>query len=226
VRGRRRRRALRWAVAVVAVVVLVLAGGWVALGTDVLAARSVDVVGNRSLADSDVRRAAAVPMGTPLARLDTRAVARRVRTLAPVDTVSVERTWPHTVTVRLTERTPVAYVPSGSGGVLLDRSGVAYRRVPSRPAGLPVVKMPGSASPSERRAAATVAAALTGALRQRLVAIEVPESDRITLRLSKGLTVRWGSADRSDRKATVTTALLSKDASLIDVTSPEVVTVR
>lgn len=223
-RGRRRRRAIRWTAGFAVVAVLGVAGGFVVLGTDVLAVREVAVVGNSQLGVDEVRRAAAVPLGTPLARLDTAAVARRVRALPPVDSVAVERAWPNKVTVRLTERAPVAFVPGRTGGVLLDRNGMAYRTVAARPTGVPVVK---AGSTPARKAAATVAGELTPQLRVRLVAIEVPEKDRITLRLSKGLTVRWGGPERSDRKATVATALLSrKDATLIDVTSPEVVTVR
>ena len=71
-----------------------------------------------------------------------------------------------------------------------------------------------------------VIAALSPSTRRQLVDISVAGPAQISLRLSGGRTVVWGDASRNADKATVTTALLQRDGKTIDVSDPEVVTIR
>ncbi|MCY7344460.1 MAG: FtsQ-type POTRA domain-containing protein, partial [Pseudonocardia sp.] len=73
----------------------------------------VRVTGVLTVATPDVLAAAAVPVGTPLADVDTATIADRVARLPAVASVRVTRGWPHTVTVAVTERVPVAATPAG-----------------------------------------------------------------------------------------------------------------
>ncbi|GAA4218816.1 cell division protein FtsQ/DivIB [Actinocatenispora rupis] len=223
---RHRSRVLLALGAGVLAVAVVIAALVVVYQTSAFAVRDVRVDGSRALA-ADVRTAAAVPPGTPLADVDLAATARRVRTLPPVRTAVVSREWPHTVVVTVTERTPAAAVPQGHTVRLVDATGVVFRTVASAPRGLPTIQVahPGPADDSTR-AALTVLAALTPKLRADLRRIEVPRPTRVTLRLSDGRSVVWGDASRSDRKAAAATALLSQDGSTIDVSAPDLVTVR
>jgi hypothetical protein len=75
-------RARRWWYLVAAALVLALLV-WLIAFSSVLGVRSVSVVGARTLTAAEVRAVAAIRAGTPLARLDTDAVSRRVRGLAP-----------------------------------------------------------------------------------------------------------------------------------------------
>jgi cell division protein FtsQ len=69
---------------------------------------AVEVTGLVTVPEAEVLAAAAVQAGAPLAAVDTDAVATRVAALPPVESVHVGRSWPHTVTVTVTERVPVA----------------------------------------------------------------------------------------------------------------------
>ena len=225
-RQRRLRAVLPWAVAAgVAGVVALLA--WMVYGTAVLGVRTVRVVGTQVLTPLQVEQAAAVPMREPLARVDLDAVRTRVQALAPVDRVEVSRSWPATIVVRVVERVPVAAVPSGTEFTLIDDEGVGYRVVAKRPAGLPMARLatPGPGD-GNTRAALAVLAALTPQLRAELVAISVEAPARIRLVLRAGRTVIWGDDTGSDTKAREATALLRRDASTIDVSAPNVVTIR
>src|SRR5689334_8397499 len=82
--------------------------GWLVYGTPVLGVRHVSVHGATFVSPDEVRTAAAVRAGTPLASLDLSAVRRRVATLAPVRAARIERDWPSTVLIVITERVPVA----------------------------------------------------------------------------------------------------------------------
>lgn len=217
-RLRTRRRVQRALVAFV--VVAVLAGGaWVVGFSKALAVSSVSVTGTSVLTADQVRAAAAVPMGTPLIRLDVAAIGDRVRTLTPVATVTVTRTLPHGVTIAITERQPVYAVSAGSGFDLVDAAGIGYTSVPEVPEGLLVANIGGD-SERLRRDVATVAVALPTALRERAVLITATSPDSIVIELRSGAQVVWGSAEDSEQKATVIAALLAISASVYDVSSP------
>ena len=76
-----------------------------------------------------------MPPGTPLARVDTDAVAARVGALPPVASVEVSRSWPGTLVIDVTERSPVAAVATPTGFVLLDAAGVVVPDRRGAPAG-------------------------------------------------------------------------------------------
>lgn len=225
-RQRRLRAVLPWAVGAGAVLVVgVLA--WVVFGTSVLGVRNVRVIGTESLTAAQVADAAAVPMKEPLARVDLDGVRSRVEGLPAVDRALVSRRWPATVVVHVLERTPVAAVPAGGQFTLIDGEGVAFRTVPRRPAGLPLARLaaPGPGDVNTH-AALTVLASLTAELRAQLVAISVEAPARIKLILHSDRTVVWGDDTASGTKAQVATALLRRKGNTIDVSAPDVVTIR
>ncbi|MFI6822626.1 cell division protein FtsQ/DivIB [Micromonospora sp. NPDC050187] len=225
-RQRRLRAALPWAVAG-GVLVLAMLVAWVLLGTGLFGVREVRVVGAELVTPVQVRQAAAVPDGVPLARVDLAAMSDRIGELPPVERATVTRDWPGALVVRVVERTPVAVIPQGERFVVVDRFGVAFRTEPRRPEGLPLARVarPGPDDP-ETRAALDVLAVLTPQLREALVDVTVEGLARITVRLSEGRTVVWGDATRGEDKARVATTLLGRDADTIDVSAPDVVTFR
>ncbi|MEH0937583.1 cell division protein FtsQ/DivIB [Micromonospora psammae] len=225
-RQRRMRAALPWAVAggVLAVAGLV---AWAVLGSGLFGVREVRVVGADLVTPVEVREAAAVPDGVPLARVDLAATARRIGALAPVERATVSRDWPETLVVTVVERTGVAAVPQDGQFVVLDRAGVVFRTAPQAPDGLPVVRLatPGP-DDAGTRAALEVLAALTPQLRAELSELTVEGLARISLTLRGERKVVWGDATRGPEKARVATALLDRDAATIDVSAPDVVTFK
>ncbi|MFJ6196367.1 cell division protein FtsQ/DivIB [Micromonospora sp. NPDC092111] len=225
-RQRRMRAALPWAMAAGLLAVAGLVA-WAVLGSGLFGVREVRVVGARLVTAVEVRDAAAVPDGVPLARVDLAATARRIGALAPVERATVTRDWPGTLVVTLVERTGVAAVPRDGRFALLDRAGVVFRTVPRAPDGLPVVRLatPGPDDPGTR-AALRVLTVLTPQLRAVLAELTVEGLARITLTLHGDRTVFWGDATRGEDKARVATALLGRKADRIDVSAPDVVTFR
>jgi cell division protein FtsQ len=223
---RPRRLPRRRLASVGAVVAVLLLGGWVLWGTSLVGVREVRVTGTGLLTEAEVRAVAAVPERTPLLRVRTGEVAGRVAALAPVARVQVRRDWPSAVVIEVIERTPTAAVPVPDGFVVVDPSGVVFNRV-ERAGDLPVVIVaaPGPADPATR-AALTVLAALTPQLRADLESLTVQGPARIQLALRSGWTVVWGDETESRDKAQVATALLDRDGEVIDVSAPEVVSIR
>jgi cell division protein FtsQ len=226
-RRRRMRAAVPWTVAA-AVLALVGAGAWIAYGTSAFGVRQVRVIGTDILSPLQVQQAAAVRPGTPLPRVDLDAVRARVAALAPVDTVEVRRDWPDAVVVAVAERTAVVAVPQGKRFVLVDDAGFAYHTVARRPAHLPLARLPAPPGPSEptTQAALQVLRALTGELRDQLVTLVVEGPARIRLELRRDREVVWGDSTESETKAQVATALLARRGTTIDVSAPDVVTIR
>lgn len=215
------RRRRRWVGVLVAVLVVALLGtaGWLVAFSSVLATRQVTVTGNKILSAEEVRAAAQIPLGRPMARQNTDAIAARVAALRPVRSVQVTRSWPRTLVVTVQERTPVLAVAEPTGFTLVDEAGTTYLSVPTVPSGI----VQAAVDPSNvllLTDVGLVARALSPDLAKKVRIIEAGSTDGITLRLRDGDQVIWGSADESVLKAQVVSALLKRAASTYDVSAP------
>jgi len=216
------RRWLAWRVVlgVLALVGLVVGAVWLVFFSSVLAVSGVKVAGAEVLDPREVRQVAAVPTGSPLATVDLEAVASRVERLTPVLEVDVSRSWPDRVRIDITERTAVAVVIRDGVVQGVDPDGVIFRRYPSRPPSLPLIRMGANTEPDALAEAALVMAALPADLQARVRYLSAYTVDTISLRLRNGKVVRWGSAADSANKAKVLAVLLDQPASLYDVSVP------
>ena len=226
-RRARRRGQLRrvgWVLAGVAPFALV---AWVLLGSSWLVVDKVVVTGESRLSAAQVVSAVDVRLGTPLARVDTGAVAARVRALGPVASVSVSRGWPGTLKVTVVEREPVVAVGSGKAWSLYDGTGTRLGTATSLPKGLARLDVahpgPGDAP---TRAALTVLQGLPKPLRALVVTVRAPSVEQVTLVLGDRRVVVWGGTSDGRAKAAALTALLKLKGHVFDVSSPTVVTRR
>lgn len=200
-----------------------LVAGWVLLVSELLAVRSVSVTGAARLPVAQVHAVAAVRSGTPLAKVDTNAVASRLRALGPVASVSVTRQWPHAVRISIVERVPVVAERQGATFVLRDQAGAAIateRRVPR--GAIPLV----TGSPDATRAALLVLRDLPPALRSRVASLRAMSAEQVTLLLSDRRQVLWGGATDNAVKAAAVRALLRMPGRVYDVSAKGVVTRR
>lgn len=220
-RRRRETRRRRLTVAGVAsLLVLALGLLWLVRFSPVLAVRQVEVRGSSMVTQEQVVEAARVPMGTPLAVLDTHAIAERVAgSLTPVEKARVTTKLPSTVLVEVTERTAVYQRQSAGQYQSVDHAGVVFASSAKPAKGSVLVRTP---SVENRLLAdvATVVQALPPELRGQVQVVEATSPDRITLTLSKGRTVVWGSAAASEQKVPVLMTLLGQKATVFDVSSP------
>ena len=217
---RNRRRLVVLSVA--AVVVVVVALSWLVAFSSVFGVGTVAVRGTRVLSAAQVRQAAHVTAGTPLVRLDTAEITRRVERLPDVASAQVSTSFPSTVDIVVIERRAVGYLRTSGGGVLVDRTGVAYRTVTARPKTVPQFVVAGGAHPGPTRAAvAAVSQSLPAALRAKVRSIQALDATSVTLVLRHGRIVRWGNAQRNEDKARILPVLLQRPGTQIDVTDPD-----
>ena len=71
------------------------------------------------------------------------------------------------------------------------------------------------------RATLDVLDALPVQVRAQVREVRAASLEQVTLRLTRGRTVEWGSAERSERKAAVLAVLLTRKARVYDVSAPD-----
>ncbi|MFE0673867.1 cell division protein FtsQ/DivIB [Streptomyces sp. NPDC058867] len=233
---RLRQPRLRTIIILVVALALLGAGGvWALYGSNWLRVERVSVSGTRVLTPAQVREAADVPLGSPLVSVDTEAIESRLRRKLPrVDTVDVSRSWPHGIGLKVTERTPVLVVRKSGNFIEVDRKGVRFATVSAAPKGVPALELTtapsSSAAASLRRfgedrlvrEAVRVAGALPARVAKDTRTVKVRSYDAISLKLTGGRTVDWGSAEAGGAKGRTLVALMkaSPDARHFDVSVP------
>ena len=236
--SRRERRANRggrdlWKAAFFGLTAAALIAGvaWALLGSSLLVVRSVQVSGSRQVPRALVLAAAGVRIGTPLVRVNTGAVARRVERVTLVQSARVSRSWPDTIVIWVKRRTAALAVPAAGGYDLMDAYGVVLTTTAKRPADLPVLQSPGGSVAALRGnpavfAAGTVVLGLPSRLRRLVVAVRASGPGGVTLLLRGRVTVVWGGTGRAAMKASELAILLRTGARSYDVSDPGTVVAK
>ncbi|PNE41907.1 MULTISPECIES: cell division protein FtsQ/DivIB [Streptomyces] len=229
----RLRRPRRRSVIIIAVAAVLLGGfgAWALYGSDWLRLEEVHATGTEVLTPEEVVAAASAPMNAPLASVDTEAVRRRLLARLPrLKSVDVTRSWPHTLGLEVTERTPELLLQTNGKFVEVDGEGVRFATVSRAPKGVPLLEMTVSDSPSLHRfgtgrllrAAVTVARDLPAVVRKDMRTVRMRSYDSITLELAGDRTVMWGSREQGAEKAKVLAGLMkaARDARHFDISVP------
>lgn len=225
--GRHRLRLLALLVSVPLVVLL----GLLALRSSWLSVHHIQVVGVRQTPARIVERAVGGALRHPMFSLNLGALENRVDALPWVEEATVSRSWPSTLEVKVTERTPVASVQVGSSWAELDSSGRVLALVGSAPSGEP--SLTGSVAPGLRPGGTVgapmkdelaVAAALPGSLRAQIEGIG-PGPDggvQLTLAQPSSARVQIGPAVQLASKMAALQTVLAQ----VDLTGVTVIDVR
>jgi cell division protein FtsQ len=224
--GRGRRRPSGKAVVFAAVGVTIVAVlAWALLGSRLLVVRSVKVSGGgQAVPAAQVLAAARVRYGTPLIRVNTGTIARRVEAIRQVQSVQVSKDWPSTVVITVQPRTPVFAVPVPTGYALVDRFGVSIRDVAAQPAGLPLLSIVSNGTVLRGdpavRAAAIVLTELPPRVAHEVRDVTATSPSAVSVTLADRSVVVWGSTARAKEKATELTVLMHRHARSYDVSDP------
>lgn len=202
---------------------LVVLLGWTLWFSALLSVRDVAVDGLPAAEASAVRALAADQLGTPLARVDTGAVADRVLTQKDIAEVKVLRSWPHTLTIKAAPRTPALVLRNPQGQLeVVDSAGVRFGVVAMRPGGVPLVTATAASgvTPGALTAALGVVGALPPDLARTVTDIQVGSANLVTFTVGPTQVV-WGGAGEEDLKVRIVTTLLRAHPALIDVSAPQ-----
>jgi cell division protein FtsQ len=193
------RRRLRRVIALGAVAAIVLVGLGVTQ-SPLLDVDRVTVTGAAHTPPEVVRAAAGIRAHRPMTSVDLDRARQGVLALPWVQNVSVSRSWPSSIHVKITERTPVGSVAAGPAGfAVVDRTGRVLETSPAPPAGMAVLAnvapagAPGTVLAPEATDVLTVATSLLPPLVPKVAAVAaVP--DGVELQLVGGGVVRLGPA--------------------------------
>jgi cell division protein FtsQ len=219
-------RGLKVALVTLVASVVTVAGGLVLYFTPVMAARDIIVAGTGAVTRDEVLATAKVRPGTPLLQVNTSRVADRVAAIRRVASARVQRQYPSALRITIVERVPVVVKDYPDGPHLFDRDGVDFATAPP-PSTLPYLDVanPGPSDPATR-AALEVLTALSPDVVAQVGRVAAPSVASITLTLTDGRTVIWGTTDRTQEKAEKLAALLTQPGHTYDVSSPDLPTVK
>jgi cell division protein FtsQ len=207
-------------------VVAITGVGLILYFTPLMSARGIIVNGLGAVTRDEVLDAAHVKLGTPLLQINTDGIADRVAAIRRVASAHVQRDYPSALMITVVERVPVVVKDLTDGPHLFDRDGVDFATGPPPP-GLPYIDVdnPGPADPATK-AALAVLTALRPEVVGQVSRIAAPSVASITLTLTDGRTVIWGTNDRTEEKAQKLAALLTRPGRTYDVSSPDLPTIR
>ena len=209
-----------------------------ALTTPLLHVRHIQVRGAEKLPATEaaaVCTAAALPNGTNFMLAPAGRVQARLRALPWVRSAAVHRRFPHTVTVDMTLREPVAQVQTSNGIWEVDGNGLPIRAARAEmSARLPLIvwQQPTVVRPGAAFGDHTLQSALALSLwaqKETLIhaaKIEVDQSDNICLNMKDGIPIKFGPDTETERKQTLVANLYRRDPDIarriqqIDVSCP------
>lgn len=209
------------------VLALVATGlGLILYFTPLMSARDIVVVGTGELTRDEVVGVAEVRAGTPLLQINTDVVAERVAAIRRVASARVQREYPSTLRITIVERIPIAVKDFPDGPHLYDRDGVDFATGPA-PLNLPYLDVENPApNDPPTQAALAVLTALRPEVSGQVARVAAPSVASITLTLTDGRVVVWGTEDRTQEKADKLAALLTQPGRTYDVSSPDLPTVK
>ncbi|HSJ94981.1 MAG TPA: FtsQ-type POTRA domain-containing protein [Gaiellaceae bacterium] len=214
------------------VLTAVLAAYWGALATSVFAVRSVEVQGAPAEVARQVEAAAADAVGRSLLSVDPGEIEDAVRALPTVAGVSVDRSFPHTLRVKVAPERPVAvarkareaWLVAGSGKVIRAIELGTERRYPRVWLTREVTPRPGRHLPAEMLPTTRALAAVgeTG-LRRRVKSVRLARGSLVVV-LRRGPELRLGDPVDVALKLTVAgrvLPLVDAATAYLDVSVPE-----
>lgn len=125
----RRLRRIRWRRIVIGLgVVAVIAGSVALYMSPLLRVQKVEVVGAAGVSEIEVKTLASLD-GDSMFRVNLAATQARIQHLPMVQSVKIERRWPQTVRIAVTERTPWGIWRVGEDRYVIDAQGVVLTGV-------------------------------------------------------------------------------------------------
>lgn len=186
--------------------------------SDFFAIREIKPAGLVNIQADDITQLSSGVIGQNLLLFDAAELARKIKLHPLVKDVDFQRQLPHTLVIKVTERTPVALVAVTNGVIEVDSEGVFLRRLEEWQGDYPVisgVKVPDTAGPGQslQDKGLIVALTLLGQAPKALVPligeINVNTVQQADLFLTSGIEVKLGHTDNWGGKLTTLMELIN-----------------
>lgn len=171
-------------------------------------------------------------IGKPLPQIDSAEIAKLLQPFKEIESFTLVSAPPHTLVVRIVERTPIAIVFVRNNFYYFDPAGVNLGRA-RETTKLPVLDIKGTPGKSENfKIAVSVLLALPAELLQKIALVSATSTDNVSFRIRgyAAQKVVWGDDSNAILKSRVLSALMKNqsvnDRVTYDVSSPTAPTVR
>lgn len=166
---------------------------------------NITVQGNQRTSPNEIAQLAEFVRGQNLLLFDSVDLKRKILLHPMVSEVEFERQMPHTLVIRIKERTSCALVLVPKGVIEVDHEGVFLRRLEAWPANdfplITGIEIPDTAGPGQILNSESLKAALLligqapEGLLSQIGELNVNQVQQLTLFLTNGIEVRLGKAD-------------------------------
>ena len=175
----------------------------------------VQVTGGREEVQASALERAQIPHGRPLARVSEGRVSDRVLADPRIASVEVERDWPSSITLVVTERDPALALRGGGTTWLADASGVLYEQVERPSKKLPLISLRTDPTELDRETVTGLAEMWRTrpdpeTLEGELGAPSVDRDGAVEMDLGQ-VTLLWGTPTDNEKKWHVVTALVGQE---------------
>ncbi|MBG6107873.1 FtsQ-type POTRA domain-containing protein [Frigoribacterium sp. CG_9.8] len=206
---RSRRRRITWLVSGVSFLLVI---GFVtgAVYSPLLSLTTIRIEGASRVSSSSVRAAVGDQIGRPLALVDFDSITRALGRFPLIRSFVTETVPPDTLIIRIAERVPIATLATTRGFSVVDPAGIVIDSAAERQPGFPLIEL-GSATVGSPAftAAVGVVLALPPDLLKKVDTVSAQTADDVTLMLTGGQSVIWGSPEQSALKAKVLAAVIT-----------------
>jgi cell division protein FtsQ len=215
-----------------AVTGLILGGNWV-LHRSFLAVRHIDVMGAHHETTEAVLAASGLEGHPAMIDVHSSDVAAKLRIFPWVDTATVSRSWPSTVSIHIHEHHVVGVTSSGNRGVqLISEAGTDLGAAPLSMSAVRLVADPSTSNwvyATWGRPAVVVASSLPVAFRDQVYAIHVSRQGAVTLQLTSPVTFFIGDTSNLHAKYLAIASVIAHATLVpgdrVDVSVPTAVTI-
>lgn len=222
--GARRTRQFRLSITLGVLGFIALVAGIVL--SPLLSLEKIVVRGNDSVKDAVIVAAVKDQLGTPLALINFDDITSKLTEVVEVQSFSTEIRPPHTLVVRVVERTPIGALKTQTGWDVVDAVGVVIKSTTKAPKSVPILEISGVDAQGFEPIVNTLVA-LPRSLRADVSSITASSRDSVSFVL-RGIAheIRWGSEENSALKAVVldqalTIAKKKGGLYIIDVSAPD-----
>lgn len=225
----RRRRAVWLSICGSLVAVLIFVG--IGVFTPLLALQTITVEGAARVPADQIVTALQPEMNKPLPLVNMDSVRKAVEAQPLVKSYSTVASPPHTLVIKIVERSPIGYLPTATGFTMVDPAGVVMENSQERTPGIPLFTVEGDSTKSPGfQAGVDVLESLPSSLAGQVEEVIAKTTDDVTLVLTGGARVFWGGPENASFKNHVLTKLLAVNpvgtVSEYDVSSPKTAVVR
>lgn len=183
---------------------------------------TVTIQGLSRLTTEQVSGLASVQLNEPLASQDVDAITERLQSLPEIKSALVERGWPKTLVITITERIPVAVAATAGGFNLIDDEGKNAGSVASPLPGLLVI----AAAPDSPAMVEAIKVVAALPAEWQVVGLSATSQDNVVANLASGAVVIFGTGEFADKKVQVASALLKQNYLNLNVSAPDAPSAR